>query len=147
MAPSLYVDTCIYVSRAESCQKSLARKGRIFVLTQEVDNDLKYALELAVLIKRKGPGGALCYPCQGRGGSRACGTGSTLSAETTVHLEHSKTKKPQVMELLLLIELLPLQLEVLTLPVPAILRASQLSYFIEHGNGLCADYGQIQCLR
>lgn len=56
---------------------------------------------------------------QGRGGSRARGTSSTLSAETTVHVEHRKTKKPQAMKLLPLIELLPLQLEVLTLPAPA----------------------------
>ncbi|KAI1238959.1 hypothetical protein IHE44_0012057 [Lamprotornis superbus] len=31
-------------------------------------------------------------------------------------------------------------------PAPAILSASQLSCFIEHGNGLCTEYGQILCL-
>lgn len=67
----------------------------IFVLTQEAENNQKYAPEHAVLIKRKGPGGGLYYPCQGKGGSRAWGTGSTLSAETTVHQEHRKTKKPK----------------------------------------------------
>lgn len=89
----------------------MAGKGRIFGLTQEVENNLKDAPEHAALIQRKGPGDALHYPCQGRGGSRAWGTGSTLSAETTVHQEHSKTKKPQVMKLLPLIELLRLHLE------------------------------------
>lgn len=117
------------------------------MLTQEVVNYLKYAPEPAVLIKRKGPGGALCYPCQGRGGSRAYGTGSTLSAEITMHREDRENKKPQVMKFLPLIKILPLQLEVLTLPAPAILSASQLRCFTEHSNGLCGDYGQEQCLR
>lgn len=86
-------------------------------------------------------------PMPGQRWEQIMGVSSTMSAETTVHLEHRKTKKPQAMKLLLLIELLPLQLEVLTLPASAILSASQLSCFIEHGNGLCTDYGQILCLR
>lgn len=52
-APNLYVDTCIYVPGAESCQKSLARKGRGLVLTQEATYNLKYVPELAVLIEKK----------------------------------------------------------------------------------------------
>lgn len=59
-APNLHVDTCIYVPGAESCQKSLARKGRGFALTQEAAYNLKYAPELAVLIEKIMPGSCRC---------------------------------------------------------------------------------------
>lgn len=70
-----------------------------------------------------------------------------VHGETMGHLEHRKTKKHQVMELLLLDNFLPPQLKVIILRAPAILSASYLTCFINHGNGLWAKYRQIQCLR
>ena len=44
--------------RAESCQKRLARKWRVFVLTQKAAYNLKYTPDLAVLLEKKKKSGS-----------------------------------------------------------------------------------------